>query len=407
MSGLSTSLLVAIALVPALAAAVLWLQVLVACWPRALGHWARASARRSLKDAPPVQRPRLAVLVPAHNEAAGIANTLVSILAQLNPGDRLLVVADNCVDNTSQVSALAGAEVVERHDVQHRGKGYALDFGVRHLSADPPPILVMVDADCVAAPGALDALAASCAQFDRPAQALYLMQAPPGAKLSGRLAEFAWRVKNQVRPLGSWHLGGPCQLVGSGMAFPWRLISKAPLASGQLVEDMQLGIDLAMAGKPPLLVPQALVTSRFPDTPHSALAQRKRWEHGHLAMIGNTVPALIAAGILRADGLLLALALDILVPPLALLSLLTAALALLNLGAWLLFGAVAPLAISLLSLALIGSATVVAWLRFGAGTVSGSELLLAPIYAVRKLPIYLSFLVRRQTEWIRAKRDGE
>ena len=398
MSGLTNALLLLVTVLLALPAAVLWLQVMAARLPRA------ADVR---DDGPPAQRPQLAVLVPAHNEAAGIATTLASVQAQLRPGDRVLVVADNCSDNTAEVASHAGAEVIERHDPQHRGKGYALDFGVRHLEADPPQLLVMLDADCVLAPGALDPLVARCAQSGRPVQALYLMQAPPGAGLQLRLAEFAWRVKNQVRPLGAWRLGGPCQLMGSGMAFPWLLICSAPLASAHLVEDMQLGIDLALAGHAPLFVPQALVTSRFPDTAPAALAQRKRWEHGHLSTILQSVPALVTAGLRRADRQLLSLAADMLVPPLALLLLLSVLLAAVNLGAWMWVGAIAPLAVSLLSLTLIASAAASAWYRFGAGTVSSGELLLAPLYALRKLPVYASFVLRRQTQWVRAKRDGE
>ena len=113
------------------------------------------------------------------------------------------------------------------------------------------------------------------------------------------------------------------------------------------------------------------------------------------------------AGLRRADRPLLAFAADLMVPPLALLLLLSVLLAGVNLGGWILLGFVAPLATSLLALALIASACAVAWRRFGAGTVSGGELLLAPLYALRKLPLYTSFVWRRQTQWLRAKRDGE
>jgi hypothetical protein len=40
-------------------------------------------------------------------------------------------------------------------------------------------------------------------------------------------------------------------LMGTGMAFVWPQLAGAPLASGHLVEDMQLGLDLAAAGAPP------------------------------------------------------------------------------------------------------------------------------------------------------------
>ena len=56
------------------------------------------------------RRPRVAVLVPAHDEAAGIAATLTNICSQLAAGDRLLVVADNCSDATALVARSAGRE---------------------------------------------------------------------------------------------------------------------------------------------------------------------------------------------------------------------------------------------------------------------------------------------------------
>ena len=93
-------------------------------------------------------RPRIGVLVPAHNESRNLLPTIADIKAQLAPGDHFLVVADNCSDDTAAVAGAAGAEVVERDDLTKIGKGYALDWGIRHLSADPPSIVVVVDADC-------------------------------------------------------------------------------------------------------------------------------------------------------------------------------------------------------------------------------------------------------------------
>ena len=52
-------------------------------------------------------RPRLAVLVPAHNESAGLLPTLANIQSQLLPEDRLLVVADNCTDDTARIATAA------------------------------------------------------------------------------------------------------------------------------------------------------------------------------------------------------------------------------------------------------------------------------------------------------------
>ena len=217
-------------------------------------------------------RKSVAILVPAHNESAGIQSTLDNIKPQLLPGDRLLVVADNCTDDTAAVATRAGAEVIIRNDPETLGKGYALDFGIKHLELNPPEIVIFIDADCKAAEGAIDRLAATCAATNRPVQALYLMSAPDGSPVKYHVAEFAWRVKNWVRPLGLNALNLPCQLMGSGMAFPWEVIRAANLAHGSIVEDMKLGLELAQSGTPPLFCPAAKITSHFPSSAAGAEA---------------------------------------------------------------------------------------------------------------------------------------
>ena len=88
-------------------------------------------------------------------------------------GDRLLVVADNCSDDTAALARTAGAEVVERSNAQQRGKGYALDFGVRHLASAAPDVMIIVDADCQVGEGSIERLANCCIDSGRPTQALY------------------------------------------------------------------------------------------------------------------------------------------------------------------------------------------------------------------------------------------
>ena len=351
-------------------------------------------------------RPRLAVLVPAHNEEGGLAATLASLMPQLLPGDRLLVVADNCSDDTAGVARRAGAEVRERQHATERGKGYALDFGVRALADAPPDVLLIVDADCLVADGALTRLAQDCAAAQRPVQALYLMYAP-GGNLMKKIAEFAWVVKNQVRPLGFHALGLPCQLMGTGMAFPWTIISKAELANGHIVEDMKLGLDLALVGRAPLFCPQALVSSTFPTSDSGTESQRTRWEHGHLSMIAAEAPRLLWRGITRGSLQSIAMALDLSVPPVALLCLLTIGVS----GAAMLLAlfttAYTPFWLALLALGGLGAAVLLAWARYGRAILSGRDLLSAVGYILRKIPLYLRFLVNRQVEWVRSKRDNE
>lgn len=398
-SGAFTTILALLSSVAAVPVAVLVAQVLLARRARP-----SASTMTRRDDAT-----RVAVLIPAHNEAVGIAATLRDVQAQLRAADRLLVIADNCSDDTATVARSAGAEVVERSHATQRGKGYALDFGVRHLGAtQAPAIVLIVDADCRLDPGAIDILTQECLRSGRPTQALYEMNAPADAGLRARVSAFAWRVRNRVRPLGWWRVGAPCQLMGTGMAFPWALLRDAPLASGNIVEDVQLGVDLALHGTPPLFVPQARVFSEFPAADDAAAAQRRRWEHGNLSVMLRHGPRLLGAAVARVNFGLAAMAADLMVPPLALLVQLQLALALFGGGA-LLFGAGAlPLAISVSALILLALAIAAAWSQAGRDVIGWTELVwTTPAYALRKLPMYLAFLWKRESNWVRAKREGE
>jgi cellulose synthase/poly-beta-1,6-N-acetylglucosamine synthase-like glycosyltransferase len=382
--------LLAVIVLPVL---ILFIQILLACLP--------VRARPAAQGA----RPRVAVLVPAHNESTVIDATLRTLRPQLLPGDRLLVVADNCSDNTAALARLAGAEVVERRSVDQRGKGYALDFGVRHLADAAPDVLIIVDADCQVSEGFVERLAICCIDSQRPVQSLNLMRAPTGSGLKVQLAEFAWCVKNRARPQGWARLGLPCQLMGTGMAFAWRDLPLIDLASGHIVEDLKMGLDFCRSGKPPLFCPDALVTSYFPRSEEGLTTQRTRWEHGHLGVILGDTPKLFAESIGKGNGNLLAMTLDLLVPPLALLTLaLVAAFGL----SWLIFlltGALAPALIATAGVMILGTTVLLAWSQFGREIISFSTLMYAPFYALKKIPLYVGFLFKRQVEWVRSKRD--
>ncbi len=359
------------------------------------------------------RRPRVAVLVPAHDEAQGIAATVTLIRSQLmeDQGDRIVVVADNCSDATASVAAAAGAAVLERRDERKRGKGYALDYGVRYLADDengsPPDAVIFIDADCIVLPGSIDLLARMAMASQRPVQALDLMRAPRGASLKLRIAEFAWVVKNRVRPLGFHRMGLPCQLMGTGMAFPWPLIATAELATGHIAEDMKLGIDMAKRGMPPLFCPDACVVSYFPVGDAAARMQRTRWEHGHMSMIAGEGLPLLMHGVARRDRMLIAMALDMCVPPVALLTLIVLGTCVLSLLAWAVFGLFAPLTLAAGILAALALAVGLSWLRFGRQIVSFRDLLATLGYAFWKVPLYLKFFISRQVEWVRAKRDAD
>jgi len=72
------------------------------------------------------------VLVPAHNEETGLARTLANLGEIEYPHGcwKICVIADNCTDSTAEVARqFPGVDVYVRDDLEHRGKGFALEWG--------------------------------------------------------------------------------------------------------------------------------------------------------------------------------------------------------------------------------------------------------------------------------------
>jgi cellulose synthase/poly-beta-1,6-N-acetylglucosamine synthase-like glycosyltransferase len=299
----------------------------------------------------------------------------------------------------------AGAEVTERNEPTKRGKGYALDWGMQQLDSDPRDVVVVVDADCRLENGAIDELVSVCAGTGRPTQALYLMKAPPLSQINHQVSEFSWRVKNWLRPLGLSMANFPCQLMGTGMAFPWTVMRSADLANGDIVEDLKLGLDLAAVGHPPLFCPTARVTSEFASSIKGAGSQRQRWEQGHLHMIFKAVPRLLIHAIMRLDVNLFVMTLDVAVPPLSLLGILV--LGIFGLSSLAVAIGISPVALIISSASLLGLivATFLAWLNCGRDVVPIGALSLIPSYAFRKISLYRRFVSGNiETEWKRTDR---
>lgn len=348
------------------------------------------------------------ILIPAHNEADIIVNTLAKLIAQLpdsNP-ESIIVVADNCTDSTANTARSLGVTVLERHDTNQRGKGFALDFGIQYLrSHTHPDVVVIMDADCETTKTAFISLINTVAKLNLPAQMVYLMRVVENANIKQKVAGFAWLLKNKIRLLAMNKLGLPVTLTGTGMAFPWQALEIVKVGHGNIVEDMQLGIDCAINGFPPALCPNAVVYSDFPEQSSAELSQRTRWEHGHLQTILQQVPVLVKESWRRKNWRLFALALDIGVPPLSLLVMiaLSGLITVLPLS-WLTAN---PTAFFTLLLSFFYFAAILSciWWRYGQDYLSAKELSGIPFYVISKLSIYIAFIFKRQKEWVRTKRD--
>ena len=351
-------------------------------------------------------RPRAAVLIPAHNEQLVIEQTLCTIIPTLVAGDRILVVADNCTDETAELARRAGAEVVVRTDAEHRGKGYALECGLQTFEHDPPDVVIVVDADCLVEPQTIEAASRLAHRTQRPVQALNLTDRNPASGPIQVVSLLGNRFTNLIRPLGSLRLRMPCRLMGTGMAIPWPLTASMQFGGDNLVEDMQLGIDLALRGAMPLFCPEARVTSAMPAGDSGFVSQRTRWEHGHLHAAVTQIPRLLGAAITRCSWPLLAMALDLSIPPLTLLVAFWLAGAILSGLAWWFGASGLPMGLLAGGGAAMTAALGLGWALFCRRQVPLRAVVAVPHYMLRKLPIYTGFLFRRQHVWVRTERQS-
>lgn len=346
---------------------------------------------------------RIAILIPAHNEASGIAQMLSRARGILPPQAAILVVADNCSDDTAGQARTAGAEVIERSDTRRRGKGFALDFGRSHLASAPPDCVMILDADCIPDPGTIERLAAAALECGRPVQSVNLMRAGPDAGPIVQISNFAFLIKNLVRQRGLVRSGGPAMLTGTGMAFPWQIFEKLPLASANIVEDLAVTVDLTREGIRPTLVEAARVWSDA-ATAKDTLTQRTRWEHGFIGTAVKHALPTLASGIERGQLASVRLGLHLLVPPLALLFALGLSLATLLAGLAALGATAMP---ALVLIGMMGASLVllaIAWWREGRALLSFGAISRIPLYVLWKIPVYLKLMKGAETEWVRTKR---
>ena len=344
---------------------------------------------------------RTVIVIPAHDEEAVIARTVAELKREAAEAARILVVADNCSDATAAVAHSAGAELITRNDSERRGKGFALAAARGHLSNDPPDVVIVLDADCRMDGASLRILAATAARSRRACQATNLLAPQPGGPVMVQISTLAFMIKNLVRQRGLMRLAGRVHLNGTGMALPWPVFADADLGGSNIVEDLALGLELAGTATAPILVEGARVWSPAASA-GGTLVQRRRWEGGYLATALRKAPSALLRSIAHGDLRGICAALDLSIPPLALLFVFNAVAFVLALAATLVGAAAWPLVVQVAVGIIAAIALWLAWVREGRIFASGATLLRLPIYVLWKLPMYFG-LARRGApkEWLR------
>ncbi len=238
---------------------------------------------------------RLIVLVPAHNEAAAIADSVRALQQQTLPPERVIVVADNCTDNTSVQAAAAGAQVFHTLNNQHKKAG-ALNQVLAKLlpQLQHDDMVMVVDADSQLDPDFLNFAVSKLTADQRMGAVGGVFRGSPGGGFVGHLQrnEYARYARDVDR------LNGKCLVVtGTAALFragtlqevvAGRLAGKIPAGDGDggvydtsvLTEDNELTFALRHLGYKVLSPKHCTLVTEIMPTWSELFKQRHRWKRG-------------------------------------------------------------------------------------------------------------------------------
>ena len=253
---------------------------------------------------------RVLILVPAHNEGVGITACIRSINDLQYPPHlvRLVVIADNCSDDTSEIAKECGAEVWSRNDITQRGKGYALAWAFNKAQSISYDLALIVDADSVVHRDCVtnmvmryDALR-KCGIDAVALQARYEFENADVKQQSfNTLTRLSKAAENRFTYLPRTSMKLVNLLQGNGFALSHTALQRVPFVAGSIVEDAEYAIDLALGGVPVAYVDDAVVVSRMTSSMRDAGPQRIRWASGMIKLMVHSIPRLISGAIRKRD----------------------------------------------------------------------------------------------------------
>ncbi len=260
-----------------------------------------ADRRRTGRHAPrrahaaheePLETPRLAVLIPAHNEQDRIADAIEGLWRQSRRPDLIVVVADNCTDDTARVATEHGAQVFHTRDNTHKKAG-ALNQAIAWIlpNLDDRDLLLVQDADTVLDPWFTET---ALSTFNRKVGAVGgVFYGEQGGGLLGLLQRmefhrYAWELERG---------GGKAQvLTGTGTMFRARVLREVRAArrSGvigggsdyyslaSLTEDDEMTKAVKTLGYRTMSPAGCAVTTEVMTSLPKLWHQRLRWQRGAL-----------------------------------------------------------------------------------------------------------------------------
>ena len=258
-----------------------------------LGFFGMFGRKELVKNSP---RSTFAILIPAHNESAVVANLVKNLIHNMNYPRRLydiFVIADNCTDNTALVAKAAGANVFIRRSPL-RSKGYAMGYFFDMLKKLPRSYdaVVVFDADNLVDSNFLNVMNDHLLKGENIIQGFLDSKNPYDTWVSGTFAIAFWLVDYLVHK-AKYNLGLSAVLGGTGMCIRTSVIENIDWRCNCLTEDMEFTMRALTYGIKTTFASSAIVYDEKPLTFMQSYRQRKRWAQGQFDVAARFIPQLL------------------------------------------------------------------------------------------------------------------
>ncbi len=273
------------------------------------------------KQRPCPPRYRFAILIPAHNEERQIGATLEHLLAVDYPAGlyEIIVVADSCRDRTVDEVRSRGVTCWQYERGEDRGKGYVLQWAFpRLLARGDHDAFVVLDADSHVDIGFLRAVNSRFCQGARVVQGYTQVRHPERSVLES-LAFLGFALNRNLRYRGRSRLGLSANLMGTGMCFTREIIERFGWPATSMVEDIEYQMFLLLHGVRVVFASDARISVELHRSRQASARQRARWDMGKVNVRNRFLGRLLRRGFGRGDLRCLDGAMELLLPPFAIL----------------------------------------------------------------------------------------
>lgn len=228
---------------------------------------------------------KFAAIIAARNEENVIGNLVESLKMQNYPSDKLdiIVVADNCTDNTAEVAKKAGAIVYKRFNKADVGKGYVLQFVFKKIfeENDIYDAFCVIDADNVVDKNFISEMNNALGAGFEVAQGNRDMKNAGDSWIAGCHALFFW-MENTFFNAARSYLSLPATINGTGFMVSASLIREIGYKVYTCTEDIEFSLQSYLAGRRVGWVPFAKIYDEQPVTFSQSMTQRIRWIKGFI-----------------------------------------------------------------------------------------------------------------------------